>query len=82
MTGADWSTVRFSKSYREMQLLQMTSRGIFKRAANIIEKIRYLITQFKVIELARAKLIEQGYWSLYNGIFVLFLSLLLKFTLK
>ena len=49
---------------------------IFKRAANIIEKIRYLITQVKVIELARAILIEQGYWSLYNGIFVLFLSLL------
>ena len=59
-----------------MQLLQMTSREIFKRAANIIEKIRYLITQVKVIELARAILIEQGYWSLHNGIFVLFLSLL------
>ena len=76
MTGADWSTARFSKSYREMQLLQMTSREIFKRAANVIEKIRYLITQVKVIELARAILIEQGYWSLYNGIFVLFLTLL------
>jgi len=24
LTGADWSTVRFSKIYREMQLLQMT----------------------------------------------------------
>ena len=59
-----------------MQLLQMTSREIFKRAANVIEKIRYLITQVKVIELARAILIEQGYWSLYNEIFALFLSLL------
>ena len=37
-----------------------------------------MITHVKVVELARAILIEQGYWSLYNGIFC-FIS---QFTLK
>lgn len=40
-----------------MQLLQMTFGEISKCAANIIEKIRYLITHVKVVELARAILI-------------------------